>query len=279
METGVDHLFPSSACHLQQWNRANYSDDSHSIFVQDSTSPLDDEPLYVNAKQYYRILKRRVARARLEEVHRLSRQRKPYLHESRHKHAMRRPRGPGGRFLTAEEIAAQKAAQAGESSSASSHVPHDDVAEERSSGDSIPSPINMLSAEDNSFACQSQDGVGMIVLDCRPQLSSMQSLQPQAHSSQTLHMNSKQASISNSFYAQPPKVANTSAPVALSAPYPPTQMHHVPHPHAHARHHHRRMDVFAHDMYNSDDLRLPANSRAEMQRRADDLLQFGPTTS
>ena len=38
--------------------------------------PPDEEPLYVNAKQYFRILKRRVARARLEEVHRLSRQRK-----------------------------------------------------------------------------------------------------------------------------------------------------------------------------------------------------------
>ncbi|KDR75425.1 hypothetical protein GALMADRAFT_123329, partial [Galerina marginata CBS 339.88] len=75
----------------------------------DNLFPNDEEPLYVNAKQYFRILKRRVARTRLEEVHRLSRQRKPYLHESRHKHAMRRPRGPGGRFLTAEEIAAQKA--------------------------------------------------------------------------------------------------------------------------------------------------------------------------
>lgn len=38
--------------------------------------PMDEEPLYVNAKQYYRILKRRVARARLEELHRLSKQRK-----------------------------------------------------------------------------------------------------------------------------------------------------------------------------------------------------------
>ena len=37
---------------------------------------FDEEPLYVNAKQYYRILKRRLARQRLEELHRLSRQRK-----------------------------------------------------------------------------------------------------------------------------------------------------------------------------------------------------------
>lgn len=74
----------------------------------------EESPLYVNAKQFHRILKRRMARQKLEEALRLtSKGRKPYLHESRHNHAMRRPRGPGGRFLTADEVAAQEAKEAG----------------------------------------------------------------------------------------------------------------------------------------------------------------------
>lgn len=45
--------------------------------LDDGAAQQDEaEPLYVNAKQYHRILKRRVARARLEEMGRLSRERK-----------------------------------------------------------------------------------------------------------------------------------------------------------------------------------------------------------
>ncbi len=74
-----------------------------------TTTGVEESPLYVNAKQFHRILKRRVARQRLEEQLRLtSKGRRPYLHESRHNHAMRRPRGPGGRFLTTEEVAAME---------------------------------------------------------------------------------------------------------------------------------------------------------------------------
>jgi hypothetical protein len=229
------------------------------------TPTVDEEPLYVNAKQYFRILKRRLARARLEELHRLSRQRKvpffrvfagpeltglqPYLHESRHKHAMRRPRGPGGRFLTAEEIAAQRDPNAdpepGPSTSAAQE--HDEDMD-----DDEPEGMPM---QPDGF--MHQDSMGMISMPYRDMLPPQQQQQQQIQQQQQ-QQQQQQHQLQHHHHHQHPPLFNqqqqphshTSNPITLSSPYPtPMQMHHVPHPHAHARHRHL---TFNQNMYTAD---------------------------
>mmetsp|Transcript_9370 Transcript_9370/g.16896 ORF Transcript_9370/g.16896 Transcript_9370/m.16896 type:complete len:141 (+) Transcript_9370:149-571(+) len=72
----------------------------------------EEQPIFVNAKQYKRILKRREDRKKRsgDELHAavIGKDKQKYQHESRHKHAARRPRGPGGRFLSREERNALK---------------------------------------------------------------------------------------------------------------------------------------------------------------------------
>ncbi|KAL4563763.1 hypothetical protein LXL04_027808 [Taraxacum kok-saghyz] len=88
----------------------------HIIQITPARVPLpvdlsEDGPIYVNAKQYHGILRRRQIRAKLEAQNKLVKNRRPYLHESRHKHALNRVRGSGGRFLPTKKPQQSKPAR------------------------------------------------------------------------------------------------------------------------------------------------------------------------
>ena len=75
--------------------------------------PTTVEPLYVNPKQYHRIQIRRQQREALSKRMKVIPKKKDgYQYLSRHKHAVKRKRGPGGRFLTKAELALMEAQEA-----------------------------------------------------------------------------------------------------------------------------------------------------------------------
>ncbi|KAG5338547.1 hypothetical protein J132_05566 [Termitomyces sp. J132] len=169
---------------------------------------------------------------------------------------MRRPRGPGGRFLTADEIAAQKLADP----SSPSHPPeeHEDDIDDDDAIDStvdnrmdIPSPV--VHDPDPFINPDAMDAYRLPISQPHSQSHTPPDKSP-----------------SHNIYTQHP-APSVVTPISLSS-YPSAQMHHVPHPHAHARHHHSRAAY----LYSPPDSNT---STAELQRRTEEIINFGAAGS
>lgn len=116
MERGTGY---GNGLEMAAWEPSHMAPRDHQMISTDSSSYIPSSsssstaaaapvpytgPVYVNARQYARILKRRETKLIIDAKLKLNPPRKRYLHESRHNHACKRPRGTGGRFLTKAEL-------------------------------------------------------------------------------------------------------------------------------------------------------------------------------
>ncbi|EIE25946.1 hypothetical protein COCSUDRAFT_60947 [Coccomyxa subellipsoidea C-169] len=148
------------------------------------TEIMEEEPVYVNAKQYHCILRRRQQRAKAEAENKLIKTRRPYLHQSRHNHATRRIRGAGGRFLTAQEARALELSgeiSGNSNSGAASSQPSDSQADSRNQQPNGPADSVFLPAAPDA------DRDGMHASDSAPSPSQGEATMQQQASQQN-HM-------------------------------------------------------------------------------------------
>ncbi|TFK75285.1 hypothetical protein BDN72DRAFT_853370 [Pluteus cervinus] len=217
------------------------------------------------------------------------------------RHAMRRPRGPGGRFLTAEEIAAQKAGEHLSPVAIPIEDGDEDMDEDDTPIDLQPSPSAVIAQPQppqlqqlavvstpeqppppppqQSEFIQSPNPMTMLNMAYSPLTLSHPPMhltsQPQAQTQAPKSM--PQAAPTHTMYSQQShhhsggKGTTNTAPITLSPPYAAVQMHHVPHPHAHARHHHSNLN-YTQGLYAD----VPD---AELQRRTEEMLQYGGAAS
>lgn len=87
------------------FHRNRMLSEEHKSFDYGYTSS-EEQAVFVNALQYPYIKRRKERRDYLDTLEK--KKNLGYQHESRHKHAMKRPRAPSGRFLTKEEALEQE---------------------------------------------------------------------------------------------------------------------------------------------------------------------------
>lgn len=210
---------------------------------------------------------------------------------------MRRPRGPGGRFLTAEEIAAQKLAQQAppeentpavllDSPDDQPHqeqslvpVPHEQRQSQLSQNRILPAQdTNPVGLATTSYSSLSHSNPSTPALSPPLPPSFPDTHPPSAHIAPPqpppAQTNPQSSSIlpGQSHISQQTGKATTNATVTLRPPYSQAQMHHVPHPHAHTRLRHSHLN-FTDGLYQGEETPQVASSAENA------MMAYGSQTS